>query len=261
MLAQPHGMGAGPPIVFRRFILLALAASLLRSRAADRPEAAARPAAEVAARAATNTSPLHPVEVRNPPSLPQIDTDLVEARGSPVGAMEPKGAATVYLTGDLPPGDVTEAADKWAKKERDESCLEVTKKKRVRLGEIAGVCYGFKSRGVSAKITFFPFAEGTWRIVGVSAAAAGKRYLPQILLSMQSFGPLSPEYRARIETRRLRVVMARAGEDIMSLSNRNESVLDPAATALRSGLLGNEIFKGGELAKVVCRERFEERSP
>jgi hypothetical protein len=69
-------------------------------------------------------------------------------------------------------------------------------------------------------------------------------------------GPRSstPENRARIEIRRLRVVLARSGEEIGGLGQRTQCVLDPAATASLNGLFGNEVFAGGELLKIVRLE-------
>ncbi len=171
-----------------------------------------------------------------------------------VGASEPRGAAAVYLTGDLPPGDLTKAADDFAEKAKDESGVKVTEKKRVRLGDIEGVRYGFEGSGVSAKITFFPFADAIWRMVGLARPEAAGRLFPQILSSMRSFGPVTAEHLASIETKRLRIVLARPGDDIVRLSERTQNILDPAGTALLNGLYGNEVFEGGELLKIIRRE-------
>lgn len=179
----------------------------------------------------------------------------VQNSSQAVGASAPRRAAVVYLTGDLPPDDLTKVADDFAEKTSEESGVTLTEKKRVRIGGIDGVRYGFEGgSGIAAKVTFFPFADATWRIVGIAPLAAADRYFGQILLTTRSFGPITREHLARIETKRLRVVMARAGEDVVSLGERSENVLDPAESALLNGLLGNEEFEGGELMKVIRKE-------
>jgi predicted Zn-dependent protease len=90
--------------------------------------------------------------------------------------------------------------------------------------------------------------------VGVAPLAEADRYFARMLPSMRSFAPLFDAHRALIEIRRLRVVLARSGEDVTSLGARTECVLNPAGTALLNGLLGDEVFSGGELMKIVRRE-------
>ncbi len=177
-----------------------------------------------------------------------------------VGARAPRGEAVVYLTGDLPAGDLVEAADGFAEKAAEEEGVRLTDKKRVAIGSIDGVRYAFDSgRGfpISAMITFFPYGQGIWRMVGVAPRVAADRYFGPILLSMRSFGPLSEANRARIRVDRLEVVLARAGEDVVALGERTGNRLDPASTALLNGLLGNETLSGGELMKIVRRTSGE----
>jgi predicted Zn-dependent protease len=180
-----------------------------------------------------------------------------------VGASAPRGAAAIYLTGDQPAGDLTEVADAFAKEAAEDYGVKLTEKKHVRVGGINAVRYGFEGGGlgggISAKITFFPFADATWRMVGVAPLSAADRFFGRILLSMRSFGAISEKHLSLIETRRLRVVLTRSGEDVIALGKRNQNVLDPASTALLNGLLGNQVFKGGELMKIVRREEPDVR--
>jgi len=173
-----------------------------------------------------------------------------------VGARAPRGEAVVYLTGDLPAGELVEVADDFAKKVEEEEGVRLIRKQRVTVGSIDGVRYGFESgRGlpISAMVTFFPYGGGIWRMVGMAPASAANRHFGPILLSMRSFTPLSDENRARIRVDRLEVVLARAGEDVVALGERTDNLLDPASTALLNGLLGNETLSGGELMKIVRR--------
>ena len=175
-----------------------------------------------------------------------------------VGAVAPRREAAVFLSGDLPAGDLVGVADDFAQKAHVEQGVELTGKQRVRLGEIEAVRYSFQGGngpyGVAAEVTFFPFAGATWRMVAIAPLSAKDRYFSTIAVSTRSFGPLRPEDRARIEIRRLRIDITRPGEDVVSLAERTGCVLDPTSLALLNGLLGNEVFEGAELMKIVRRE-------
>ena len=133
-------------------------------------------------------------------------------------------------------------------------------KKRIRLGKVEAIRYGFegggRGRSVVARVTFFPFSEATWRIVGAAPAAAAKRYLGQILLAARSFRPLSDELRKQIRIKRLHVVLAHSGEDLIALGERTGNAWTPTETALINGKLGNEVFEGAELVKILRSERY-----
>ncbi len=177
-----------------------------------------------------------------------------------VGAIAPRGEAVVFLSGDVPPGDLIEAADKFAEQAASDFGVKLTEKKRVQIGKIEGVRYGFEGglrNPVSAKVTFFPFAEANWRMVGVAPRAAAGRYFGAILLSMRSFRPLTAGHRAEIRIERLHIVLARSGEDLVAFNDRTGSILGAAATGLLNGRLGNVVFEGGELMKVVRVESVD----
>lgn len=175
-----------------------------------------------------------------------------------VGAMTPRGDAAVFLSGDLPEGDLETVANDFATKAKDDFGVNLTKKERLRIGKVDAVRYSFtgsgRTRGLVAKVTFFPFGGSTWRIVGIAPAAAENRYFVPILLTMRSFGPLSDSHRALIHTNKLKVVLAYEGENIVEFDQRVGSILDPAALALLNGLLGHETFKAGELMKTIHQE-------
>jgi predicted Zn-dependent protease len=180
-----------------------------------------------------------------------------------VGAMAPRREAAVYLAADLPKGDLVEVADEFARKADEDYGMGLKEKKRVRVGDVEAVRYKFEGSGglggTSAYVTFFPYAESTWRMVGIAPSSAASRYFGPILLSMRSFRPLAEEHRALIHSDRLRVVLAHAGEDVVALGERTGSALDPSTTALLNGLLGNEAFQGGELMKIVREESLDGR--
>jgi predicted Zn-dependent protease len=182
----------------------------------------------------------------------------VQNSNSAVGAIAPRGQAVVYLTADIPPGDLEEAADSFAEKTSSETGIKLTSKRRVRMGDIDAIRYGFQGggmgRSVTARVTFFPFANSIWRIVGVAPSAAANRYMGPILLTSRSFGLVDPSELEAMKIQRLRVVLSREGEDIIHLGDRTSNAWNPAQTALLNGLLGNYVFDGGELVKVVRLE-------
>jgi predicted Zn-dependent protease len=183
---------------------------------------------------------------------------IVQNSSQAVGATAPRREAAVFLTGDIPPGDLLEAADAFTAKVTAQSGVKLVEKKRVKLGDIDALRYGFQGGsgpfGISSIVTFFPFSKAIWRMVGMAPLAASDRYFGTILLAMKSFGPLTDEHRALIHSDRLRVVLARSGEDVIALGDRTGDILDPSTTALLNGMLGNEVFEGGELMKIVRRE-------
>ena len=182
--------------------------------------------------------------------------------GQMVGATAPRGEAIIYLTADMPLGDLVELADEFAVKASQDFNVHVTEKKKVRIAGAQAVRYGFEGgggrRSIVARVTFFPFADSTWRIVGAAPSAAANRYLGQILLSARSFKPLSDKSRSQIRTKRLHVVLVRPGEDVVRLGERTANEWTPTETALMNGLLGNEVFEGGELMKILRSEAYSE---
>lgn len=203
---------------------------------------------------------LHPVlgfELRFPKGWPVQNTSKA------VGARTPRGDAVVFLTADMPPGELVERADGFVEELGKEMRVEVREKRRVKLGAIDAVRYSLVGSagglGIDVHATFFPWRDATWRIEGAHVSAAGSRYMPQILLTTRSFGPIAPENLERIRVDRLQVVLARAGEDVARLGERTGNAWSPAETALINGQLGNEVFAGGEWIKILRRERYEAR--
>ena len=175
-----------------------------------------------------------------------------------VGATSPRGDAAIVLVGDLPSGELVEIAEAFVAQAAREHGARIVRRQRVRLMDAEALRYSLEAGsdvgGVRAEITFFPFAGGTWRLVGVAPRAAADRVFATMLPSIRSFARLSQENRARAEMQRLRVVLARSGETIAELSERAQCVLPPAATALLNGWLGDEVLEGDDLVKVVRRE-------
>ena len=168
----------------------------------------------------------------------------------------------IYLTGDMPSGDLVGLADGFAVEAAENFGVRVTEKKKVRVGNVQGVRYGFEGggmgRSIVARVTFFPFLDSTWRIVGAAPSVAANRYLGPILLTARSFKPLSEEARAKIRIKRLHVVLSRGGEDVVQLGERTGNAWSATDAVLINGMLGNEILEGGKLMKILRVERIPE---
>lgn len=196
---------------------------------------------------------------------PVLDFEIKFPRGwqvqnsqSAVGARSPRQDAVVFLTSDMPEGDLEELAEDFLLELQDETPVTVTERKRVRLGAIPALRYaisgGRGGRRFNGYITFFPYAKSTWRLVGIQPLAAGNHYLPQILLTARTFRPLTAAHRRLIHADHMRVALTRSGEDLVRLGARTGNEWDPTMTGLINGLLGDEVFEGGELMKILRRE-------
>jgi len=194
-------------------------------------------------------------EIRFPPGW------TVQNSSQTVGARSPRNDAVVYLKADLPQGDLEKQAEEFVDELSENLQVTVNRKQHVRLGSIEAVRYGLTGRRgglrIDANVTFFPFAEGTWKIIGANPSAAGDRFRPLFLLTARSFRPIRPAHLAELRVDRLHIVLARRGEDLRAFGDRTGNAWSPAETALANGRLGNEIFEGGEWTKILLREEID----
>jgi hypothetical protein len=82
LVTRPTTGAERTAIVLRLSLLVVLASFLLPGCEASAPEAAIQPVRAVMTRDAAT---FHPIELRNPPSLGELDTGLHDVAGSPVG--------------------------------------------------------------------------------------------------------------------------------------------------------------------------------
>src|SRR5688572_20942940 len=89
-----------------------------------------------------------------------------------VGAVQPLGEAVVFLSADVPPGEVGEVARQWL--EQQETAFDVEDSRPVKVSGIDAwrVEASASGRGgpVHAQLTFIPFRDATWRITGAAPA-------------------------------------------------------------------------------------------
>jgi predicted Zn-dependent protease len=171
-----------------------------------------------------------------------------------VGAMSPHRDALVFLAGDLPPGDLHEAADAFIANSIGDRA-RVKDARPVKLGTLDAFRMEIEAPGGGGMVfvlaTVFPYRGGNWHITGATPAIIATRYQGQILATTRSFRPITPELRAQVRSVELHVVGANAGEDLAALGRRTGNAWNPTRTAVMNGLDSTHRFQGGERVKVA----------
>ena len=85
---------------------------------------------------------------------------------------------------------------------------------------------------------------------------APERYRPVLRETALSFRPLSPEEKASIREKRLRVVPARPGETLKQLTTRTGNVWSLNLTAVVNGLDIGQTLKKGQLVKIAITQPY-----
>lgn len=197
---------------------------------------------------------LHPdldFQVRFPNGWQTSNTNIA------VGAQAPRGAAVVFLTADAPPGKPKVSADKFLSKNQD---LRVKESRPVKIvGRDAWRVLAQASAPNGRSKVYFTFLQhqgSTWRFTGVVPSSGARRYEDNIINTMRSFRPLTPDQKRSIRGTRLRIVKAEPGDDLSKLSERYGNVWDRSRTAVANGVNREHRFDGGELVKVARSEAY-----
>jgi predicted Zn-dependent protease len=93
-----------------------------------------------------------------------------------------------------------------------------------------------------------------YRMIGMGP----ERYRDKLRETALSFGPLTDEEKSAIKVQRLKVVAARAGEDMASLSRRTDNVWSHEETAIVNGISLVGKLEEGQLVKIVVSRKFFE---
>ena len=171
-----------------------------------------------------------------------------------VGAMSPRRDAIVYLSGDVPKGELEAVGLEFVKKETG-GRAEIRQSRPVKLGRLDAWRIEFSAAGrqgtVQVLSTFFAFRDSIWRITGVSPSFAAAKHRGRILTTTRSFRPIDRDAAARVRATRLAIVEARPGEDVKSLCKRTGSSWSPVRTAISNGLDPTRRFAGGERVQIA----------
>jgi predicted Zn-dependent protease len=175
-----------------------------------------------------------------------------------VGAVQPRGEAVVFLSADVPPGEVGQVAQQWL--ERQDVPFDVKDSRPVKVSGIDAwrVEADAMSRGgpMWAQLTFIPFRDATWRITGAAPVVVASRHEAAMLATARSFRRITPEELAGIQVTRLQVETAHAGEGLAEVSERSHNVWSINDTAVFNAVFANHRYSGGELVKVAVREPY-----
>lgn len=114
---------------------------------------------------------------------------------------------------------------------------------------------------MAGQITWIAHQGMLYRLSAAAPAPVADRYFGRARAMARSFRAITPDERAAIHALRLRVVPARAGEDLAALSRRAGNAWDPARTAVLNGLVPGARLEGGELVKIVVSEPYRGRPP
>lgn len=175
-----------------------------------------------------------------------------------VGAVQPRGEAVVFLSADVPPGEVGQVAQQWL--ERQEIPFDVNDSRPVKIAGIDAwrVEASASGRGgpMRAQLTFIPFRDATWRITGAAPAVVASRHEAAMLSTARSFRRITPEELSGIQVTRLQVETARAGDGLAQVSERSHNVWSINDTAVYNAVFANHRYSGGELVKVAVREPY-----
>jgi hypothetical protein len=161
LVTRPTSGAERTAIVLRQFLFVVLVALHLPGCEATAPEPPIRP---VRADVTRDAAPLHPIEVRNPPSLGELDTGLHDVAGSPVGVAcvtchDPGSQDALARLADVPV-DFHAGIELAHGTLRCESCHDPVDRTGLRLADgqsvafadvvqLCGQCHGLKLRDFS----------------------------------------------------------------------------------------------------------------
>jgi len=176
-----------------------------------------------------------------------------------VGAVAPKRDAQIFLEIQGPGDDVETAAGEYIA-ELGESGFRVDNAQPVQLGSspafrVDGHLSGMGGR-VQAQLTWLERQGSIYRFTAVAPAAAFQRYTGSFLNVPRSLRDLEDHERAKIRENRLRIAVAREGENLMQLSERTANRWDIQQTAVMNDLFADDVLEPGQLVKIAVSENY-----
>ncbi|MFI5216063.1 MAG: M48 family metalloprotease [Candidatus Limnocylindria bacterium] len=175
----------------------------------------------------------------------------VQNTASAVGAVSPQRDALVMLEMQGPAGDPQAAGAKFAQANR----LALQNGSRERLGGIeayhALAVVNTQDGPLVLDLTWLAQSKAVLRLTGMSPQSRYQGQAATLAAVPLSVGELSAAERGGIKERRLRVVEARAGENLGSLSARTGNVWSLEETSIANGLTSEPRLEAGQLVKVA----------
>jgi predicted Zn-dependent protease len=109
---------------------------------------------------------------------------------------------------------------------------------------------------VAGKITWIAYGGHIYRLSNLAQGGDADRALARGEIFVRSFRPITPEDRAGIRVRRLRLARARKGEGLAEFSQRTRNDWDAQRTAIANGLFASARLVEGELLKIAVVEDY-----
>lgn len=180
---------------------------------------------------------------------------------SAVGAISPDHRAQVVLEFQGPGEDPEAAAHEYIQ-EYTPKGLRVERLQRVMIQGVAAVRALGRAASpqapISLHLTWIP-RDGM--ILRVTGATVGRGALDGVFNNVaRSFRPITPRELASVRETRLRIVAARAGEDLSQLSDRTDNAWNIQETAVMNGLFADARLNPGQLMKVAISQPYSQRS-
>jgi predicted Zn-dependent protease len=180
------------------------------------------------------------------------------------GAISPDGRARVVLelagVGDDPGVFV----DEFLAGRALEIGAEIDSRRTLVIGgfpavELRGSAPGPEGR-VHGKLTWIAHGGRVYRLGNLAIGVAGERGLTRGDVFTRSFRALTPEDRAGVRVRRLRLATARAGESLADFSARTGNDWDAQRTAIANGVFASARLEAGQLLKIAVLEPYRSES-
>jgi predicted Zn-dependent protease len=177
-----------------------------------------------------------------------------------VGALAPDGRGQVVLELAGPGDDPGVFADEFLVGRAPAARAEIEGRRSYSLGgfpavELRGSAPAPEGR-IHARITFVAHEGRVYQLGNLALGLAADRVLPRGDVFIRSFRSLSPEDRAAIEVRRLRLATAREGESLADFSQRTGNDWDAQRTAIANGMFASDRLAQGQLLKIAVVEPY-----
>jgi predicted Zn-dependent protease len=172
---------------------------------------------------------------------PERDARFVLESGGP--GDDPKVAAGAFLAGE---------AQEIGARIEDARSLEVN---GMPAYQVRGTALSPQGP-VAGEVTWIAHGGAIYRLSVTSTIYAASRHTGRARAMVMSFRPLTPEEHDAFRVERMRVVEARAGDDLLALSRRHGNAWDVDRTAVLNGVLPSARFAAGEPVKIVVAEPY-----
>jgi predicted Zn-dependent protease len=177
-----------------------------------------------------------------------------------VGAISHNGQARVVLELAGEGEDPAVFADEFIAKRAVEIHAQIESRRALTLNglpavEVRGAAPGPGGK-VTGRITFIALHGRVFQLGNLAQGVGAERALALGDVFTRSFRALTPEDRAGIRVRRLRLAKAHAGESLADFSRRTGNDWDAQRTAIANGLFASARLEEGQLLKIAVLEAY-----